>query len=61
MILQYGMIWGPFGPLVDGEGGILPKTPKEQSKVFELANQMLFYNIIAGFLVVIVSVICSMA
>ena len=23
------MMWGPFGPVVDGEGGLLPKTPKE--------------------------------
>ena len=27
LLFQYGMMWGPFGPVVDGPGGLLPEHP----------------------------------
>lgn len=36
---KYGRLWGPFGPRVDGPGGILPDFPeklREQGKVLDI-------------------------
>jgi len=42
--LQYGSLSGPFGPVLDGPDGLLPKTPAELRK----GNNVMKVNILAG-------------
>ena len=44
-MFQYGSLSGPFGPVVDGVGGILPKTPLELRK----EGNFMKIKVIAGF------------
>ena len=44
VLLQYGSLSGPFGPVLDGPDGLLPKTPAELRK----GNDVMKVNILAG-------------
>lgn len=44
LVWQHGSLAGPFGPVVDGEGGILPESPK----VLRDKDQFMKIHILAG-------------
>ena len=43
-LFQYGSLSGPFGPVLDGSDGLLPKTPAELRR----ENNVMKVNILAG-------------